>query len=74
MTSNIHTFEHCYPEEKYHYEDKKLPQLDQNNDKYRQDNIFTVCVTLNSLMVNIFWLSLGTSNTLYIFSKLQNLD
>lgn len=50
----MHAFEHCYPEEKCHYQDKKIPQLDQNIDKYRQDNIFTVCITLNSLMVKVF--------------------
>lgn len=73
MTSNIHRVEHCYPEEKCH-QDKKIPQVDQNMDKCRLDNVFTICVTLNSLIVNVFMLVLGISNALCIFSKLEILD
>lgn len=38
MANNIHTFERCYPEEKCHYQDKKIPELGHNTDKCRQDN------------------------------------
>lgn len=45
MASNLHTPEHFYPEEKYHYQDKKIPKLDQNTDNSRKENVFTICIT-----------------------------